>query len=114
MKSSGKKLMATSVADSMKAVLFAVMMVFACTGMAQDLQDQGTELTPVETEQVNINHADAETIARVLSGIGKSRAEAIVSYREEFGDFRTLDELMMVRGVGEVTLRNNEARISFD
>jgi competence protein ComEA len=68
----------------------------------------------VEVEQVNINHADANTIARVLDGVGLSRAEAIVNFREEYGDFVDVEDLLLVRGLGEVTLRNNQDRISFD
>ena len=98
----------------LKSLLFAVLMAVSWTGMAQELSDVSAEPVAIEAEQVNINHADAETIARVLVGIGMSRAEAIVSYREEFGEFTSLDDLMLVRGVGEATLRNNEARIRFD
>lgn len=94
-------------------LVFTVLMAVSATGLAQAGPDSAMDTTPVEAEQVDINHADAETIARVLVGIGMSRAQAIVAYREEFGDFANLDELMMVRGVGETTLKNNEARIRF-
>ena len=63
------------------------------------------------TEQVNINLADAETIAMVLDGVGLSRAEAIVDYRELNGDFKAIDDLIMVSGIGEVTVRNNADKI---
>ena len=62
-------------------------------------------------EQVNINLADAETIATVLDGVGLNKAEAIVDYRESNGDFKTVDDLIMVIGIGKVTLRNNADRI---
>lgn len=61
--------------------------------------------------QVNINLADAETIAAVLDGVGLNRAEAIVDYRESNGDFKAVDDLIMVSGIGEVTLRNNADKI---
>jgi len=41
-------------------------------------------------EQVRINEADAETIARTLDGVGITRAEAIVDFREIYGDFTSL------------------------
>jgi competence protein ComEA len=50
----------------------------------------------------------------MLDGVGISRAEAIVNFRDEYGDFASLEELLLVNGVGEVTLRNNQARISFE
>lgn len=63
---------------------------------------------------MRINEADAETIARTLDGIGITREEAIVNFREIYGDFTSVKELQLVKDVGEVTLRNNESRILFD
>jgi competence protein ComEA len=67
--------------------------------------------TTEATEKVNINKADAQTIARVLKGIGESKAEAIVKYREAHGDFVDVYELANVKGVGERTVEMNEGRI---
>jgi competence protein ComEA len=50
---------------------------------------------------VNINSADAATIARELKGVGLSKAEAIVEYRQKHGPFRSADELAQVRGIGQ-------------
>lgn len=58
-------------------------------------------------EMVNINKADAETIAKNLKGIGLSKAEAIVKYRKDNGKFKTVDELMNVKGIGEKTIEKN-------
>ena len=63
---------------------------------------------------MRINEADAETIARTLDGIGITREEAIVNFREIYGDFTSVKDLQLVKDVGEVTLRNNESRILFD
>ena len=65
-----------------------------------------------EEERVDVNTADAETIARVLVGVGQSKAEAIVAYREENGRFENIEDLALVRGIGEATVKRNEARIS--
>lgn len=64
--------------------------------------------------QVNVNEADAATIADVLVGIGMSRARAIVQYREEHGQFESLEDLTQVVGVGEATVANNKDRIRFE
>ena len=53
---------------------------------------------------VNINAADAKTIGDALSGIGLTKAEAIVKYREEKGPFKTAEDLLNVAGVGEKTV----------
>jgi competence protein ComEA len=62
-------------------------------------------------ESVNVNQADAQTIAEVLKGVGLSRAQAIVEYREQNGDFRDAYELANIKGIGERTVEKNEAKI---
>jgi competence protein ComEA len=46
--------------------------------------------------KVSINHASAEQLAQALNGVGLKKAQAIVSYREEYGPFKTLDDLKQV------------------
>ena len=60
---------------------------------------------------VNVNTADAETIARELNGIGLAKAKAIVEYREKYGPFKSVDELSLVKGIGERTVDRNRADI---
>ena len=60
---------------------------------------------------VNVNTADAKTIADSLSGIGLKKAEAIVKYRTEKGLFKTVEELTNVKGIGEKTLAKNKKDI---
>ena len=63
---------------------------------------------------VNINSADAETIASVLMGVGVEKGEAIVAYREQHGRFYVAEELTAVKGIGKNTVLKNEARIRID
>ena len=60
---------------------------------------------------VNINTADAQTLADELEGIGLSRAKAIVEYRETHGAFGSADDLMQVEGVGPRILEANRDQI---
>jgi len=60
---------------------------------------------------VDLNSADAETIARELNGVGVTRAEAIVEYREQYGAFSSADDLLNVSGIGPHILKVNEANI---
>jgi competence protein ComEA len=55
-------------------------------------------------QPVNINTADADTLAGALRGIGLKKAEAIVAYRAANGPFKTVDELANVKGIGDKTL----------
>ncbi len=59
---------------------------------------------------VDINSADASTLASAITGVGESRAAAIVAYRDTHGPFANVDELSKVKGVGMKTVdksRNN-------
>lgn len=67
----------------------------------------------VFAEPININQADAETISKALTGIGPKKAEAVVQYRKEHGDFKTLKDLENVSGIGEKTVQQNEKNIVF-
>jgi competence protein ComEA len=82
---------------------FAMRMAFALAAMIPALSLAGTP--------VNINQADASTIAKSLDGIGQSRAEAIVAWRDTHGAFKSADELAQVKGIGKATLERNRASI---
>ena len=62
-------------------------------------------------DPIDINSASAQDIAEALSGIGPSRAEAIVKYRQENGPFTSIDQLTEVKGIGAKTIENNKAMI---
>lgn len=62
-------------------------------------------------DPVNINTADAETISASLNGVGISKARAIVEYRKKNGPFRTVDDLSLVKGIGDKTVEKNKADI---
>ena len=63
---------------------------------------------------VNINSADAGTIAGELKGIGPAKAAAIVEYRQKHGQFRSVDELAQVKGVNQklIDRNRNDLRLS--
>lgn len=65
----------------------------------------------VFAEMININKADAATLDG-LDGIGAKKAEAIVAYRTEHGEFKILDELKEVSGIGDKLFDKIKADIS--
>jgi len=65
----------------------------------------------VNAGPVDINTADAATIARELNGVGESRARAIVEYREKNGRFASPDDVMKVSGIGPQVLKLNRENI---
>ena len=62
---------------------------------------------------VDVNSADADAIAASLDGIGLSKAEAIVAWRDEHGPFKNLADLSSVKGVGMALLERNREAIQF-
>ena len=62
-------------------------------------------------EPVNVNTATAEQIAEALSGVGMSKAQAIIEYREAHGAFKHPDELVNVKGIGLKTIDRNRGLI---
>lgn len=60
---------------------------------------------------VNINSADAETLAKELDGVGDTKAAKIVRFRSENGPFKSADDLVLVDGIGEVTVTKNRDNI---
>jgi len=60
---------------------------------------------------VDINTADAATLARELKGIGPARAEAIVAYRKQHGPFKSADDLVLVKGIAQKVIDQNRENI---
>lgn len=60
---------------------------------------------------LDLNTADAQTLQRDLSGIGKAKAEAIVAYREANGPFASVDELLEIKGIGNSLLERNRTKL---
>lgn len=63
-----------------------------------------TASQPEQLALVNINTATATQIADALKGVGISKAEAIVAYRENYGYFTSVDDLVAVKGIGNIIL----------
>ena len=89
----------------------------------QDSEDE-TENTTVKEQvkelvsekksgKININTANSEEL-QSLKGIGPSTASSIIAYREEYGGFSSIEEIMNVKRIGEKTFAKIKDRISVD
>lgn len=56
----------------------------------------------IDDTLISINNSDIEQL-KEIPGIGEVKAKAIISYRESNGEFRSIDELKNVDGIGEKT-----------
>ena len=85
---------------------------------AQQHSDK-TPVPPVTTAKqadaddgvVSINTASAEALAQTMNGVGLKKAQSIVSYREEYGPFKALEQLQEVPGIGSALVERNLSRI---
>ncbi|QFY82680.1 ComEA family DNA-binding protein [Bacillus subtilis] len=60
---------------------------------------------------VNINTATLEEL-QGISGVGPSKAEAIIAYREENGRFQTIEDITKVSGIGEKSFEKIKSSIT--
>ena len=80
------------------AVIFSILMLFSIS--------QNCYATPI-----NINTADARSLANSLAGIGENKAQAIIHYRQKNGLFKHALDIVKVRGIGRATYNKNRADI---
>lgn len=69
-------------------------------------QDTGiVQNTDSDNALININTATPEEL-QSLSGVGETRAKAIIEYREKNGKFQTIEDIKNVSGIGDSTFEN--------
>ncbi len=126
-----------SVKSFISASLVTVMMTFSSASLATDTTTENAPSVPAEKNittiisddkeldksvslekpisepinLVNINTANIDELSAGLSGVGKIKAQAIITYREENGAFDAVDSLTNVKGIGPATLEKNRDRI---
>ncbi len=83
---------------------FASVSLWANTAAGEPVAEQ---IQPL----ININTADVVALAQ-LKGVGAKKAEAIVAWRETNGEFKTIEQLMDVKGIGEATFEANRDQLS--
>ncbi len=71
--------------------------------VAPDGKNAAAKPSKAIPKDVNINTADKATLT-LLPGVGTVTAEAILAYRQANGDFKSIDDLMKVKGIGEKSL----------
>lgn len=63
-------------------------------------------------EAVNINTADAETLASAINGVGIKKAREIIAYRQQNGPFESVDDLTRVSGIGAQTVEKSRDNLT--
>ncbi len=103
-----------------KLIQFTLILLMTCSfyTAADSLEKPSIEqpisehLTDVQVKNViNINVANEKQLAS-LKGIGKSKAKAIIEYRQANGPFTEISQLLQIEGIGKTILERNSQRLS--
>ena len=107
---------------TLTAVLMCLCCFFSTSSFAAEPTKTVTESSKKATKavdksiaklpSVNVNKASVSEL-QSLKGIGQAKAQAIVDYRTKNGKFKNLQQLTMVKGVGEKLVGQNAKKISF-
>lgn len=90
----------------------SVLCVAPLTSVAETAPSDVSATEVVVAEQVNINTADAQTLATTLKGVGLKKAAAIIAWRQANGEFMTVGQLTDVKGIGRSILEKNREKLT--
>ena len=96
------------------SLIFAAICAIAFLHSSVSYAEENPSPVVASAMQININTADAETIASNLKGIGLKKAQAIIEYRESYGPFHDVEELLEVKGIGKSTLEKNAGLVTVE
>ena len=102
------------------ALLLSDQMVIVVPNINQTLEEEfsmvnyfanETDEDPHKELKININVTNVAELT-LLPGIGEKKAQAIIDYREEYGSYQTIEDLMNVSGIGQKTFDKLSSMIS--
>jgi len=89
----------------------AALALLLTTGSSIALAAPAAEAKAAVQSSVDLNKASAEELM-TLKGIGPKTAERIIAYRQEQGPFQTVDQLVMVKGIGNAKFEKLKNQIT--
>lgn len=84
---------------------------FKTNSSKEEIKQDKTASSPANDKLININTASASELTS-LSGIGQSRADAIIEYRETNGSFKDISDIMKISGIKEGVFNKIKNKIS--
>jgi competence protein ComEA len=104
------KLITPSLAKVMFAALLSTAIIAPTAYAAKPKLDSNS--SAIQASKISINKADADALAAQLKGVGLKKAEAIVTWRQKHGKFKSIEQLAEVKGIGMATVEKNRAVLS--
>lgn len=96
---------------SFKALLTALLTItLLFTSTVVSAAPKVTTSAVVKQQVVHLNKSTIDDLV-TLKGVGYKKAQAIIAYREQVGGFKSVNELMKVKGIGEKILIDNKERL---
>jgi competence protein ComEA len=73
-------------------------------------QESKANKTQVIKSEINLNQSTLEQLV-TLKGVGDKKAHAIINYRKQQGKFKSVKDLLNVKGIGVKILEDNQSRL---
>ena len=96
---------------SILSVLFLSSLLVFSVEAAPKVTDVAAKQENSQTRLVKINSATVTELA-ALDGVGEVKAQAIVEYRKANGNFKSIEQLNEVKGIGDKLIEKNRANLS--
>lgn len=95
----------------MKARFIAVLLSLFVVTLSVNAENQSPHQQSTVSGKIDLNHADITALTGSFKGIGKKRAEAIITYRESHQGFKSIEELSEVKGIGQHFVEVNREKL---
>lgn len=93
-------------------ISLVVSVVLSVSSFAGDVTSVDAAEQQPASELVNINTASHQDLVK-LKGIGPKKAEAIIAWREAHGEFKNIEQLLDVKGIGHAILEDNRNSLTY-